>query len=77
MHILVIFIIPLIILRGCMEAPYGIPKGSGDTIVQLETLPAEADATAVPTESAIFAPSMMPGSICMLFSFPHPPCGRL
>ena len=34
-HIGVLFVLPLIVLRGCMQDPYGIPKGSGDPIVQM------------------------------------------
>ena len=35
LHIFVIFMIPLLLGRGCRQKPYGIPKGIGQPVAQL------------------------------------------
>lgn len=34
-HIFVLFILPILMRAGCWQAPYGIPKGSGNPVVQM------------------------------------------
>ncbi|MFW5858166.1 MAG: DUF4159 domain-containing protein, partial [Planctomycetota bacterium] len=34
-HVFLLFLLPLIMWYGCMEEPYGIPKGSGNPIVEM------------------------------------------
>jgi len=34
-HLFVLFVVPFLLGRGCMQKPYGIPKGTGTPVVQM------------------------------------------